>query len=64
MSHHSLLRDPALESEHQGHKPYDQRDAGHLVMPDGGLVSSGDPAFLTAAAPYVYAAHLAARGQS
>ncbi len=62
MSHHSLLRDPALEGEHQGDKPYDQRDAGHLVMPDGSLVSSGDVAFLTAAAPYVYAAHLRALG--
>ncbi len=55
-------RDPALEAEHRGHMPYDQRDAGHLVMPDGSLVSSGDVAFLTAAAPYVYVAHLRALG--
>ena len=55
-------RDEALIAEHQGDKPYDQRDAGHLVMPDGSLVSSGDYAFLTAAAPYVLAAHLRARG--
>jgi hypothetical protein len=34
-----------------------------LVMPDGSLVASGDPAFLNAAAPYVVAAHLAARDQ-
>lgn len=61
MSHHSLRRDPALEGEHQDHKPYDQRDAGHLVMPDGSLVSSSDHAFLTAAAPYVFAAHMRAR---
>lgn len=62
MSHHSLMRDPALEAEHQDHKPYDQRDAGHLVMPDGSIVSSADYAFLTAAAPYVLAAHLRAMG--
>lgn len=53
-------RDPALESEHRGHVEYDMRDAGHLVMPDGSLVSSGDRAFLTAAAPFVYAARVAA----
>ncbi len=55
-------RDPALEAEHQGDKPYDQRDQSHLVMPDGSLVASGDPTFLTAAAPYVLALHMQARG--
>ncbi len=55
-------RDEALIAEHQGDKPYDQKSAGSLVMPDGSLVSSGDYAFLTAAAPYVLAAHLRARG--
>jgi hypothetical protein len=59
MGHHSLLRDPALESEHRDHQP---KDAGHLVMPNGSLVSSADYAFLTAAAPYVLAAHLRALG--
>lgn len=52
-------RDPALEAEQQGHKP----SPGHLCMPDGSVVSSGDGAFLTAAAPYVYAAHLRALGE-
>ena len=61
MSYHNLYRDPAIEAEHRDYMPYDQRDAGHLVMPDGSLVSSGDYAFLTAAAPYVLAAHDAAR---
>lgn len=62
MSHHSLLRDPALESEHRPHVAYDQKDAGHLVMPDGSLISSPDHAFLTACAPHVLAAHLRATG--
>ncbi len=57
-------RDPALEAEHQGDKPYDQRDQSHLCMPDGSMVASGDPAFLTAAAPYVFALHLQARGDN
>ncbi len=57
-------RDPALEAEHQCHKPYDQKDAGHLIMPDGSVVSSGDYAFLTAAAPHVYAAHLRALAEA
>ena len=64
MARHRFDRDPALESEHQPHKPYDQKSAGHLLMPDGSIVSSADYAFLSAAAPYVYAAHLAARGQA
>jgi hypothetical protein len=54
-------RDPALEAEHRDDRS--PSDAGHLVMPDGSLVASGDPAFLNAAAPYVVAAHLAARDQ-
>lgn len=53
-------RDPALVAEHRGYVEYDQMDAGHLLMPDGSLVSSGDRAFLTACAPLVYAAHLRA----
>jgi hypothetical protein len=62
VSAHSLLRDPALESEHRGWVDYSERDAGHLLMPDGSIVSSADYAFLTAAAPYVLAAHLRALG--
>lgn len=66
MSHHSLLRDPALEGEHRDHVAYDERDAGHLVMPNGSLISSTDAAFLTAfltaCAPHVLAAHLRAMG--
>lgn len=63
MSHYrDAHRDPALQAEHQGHKPYDQQDAGSLVMPDGSVVASGDSAFLTAAAPHVFAAHLRALG--
>lgn len=61
MSRHSLLRDPALEAEHRDYVAYDQQNAGHLVMPDGGLISSTDHAFMTACAPLVYALHLAAR---
>lgn len=57
-------RDEALIAEHRDHVPYDQKDAGHLVMPDGSLVSSGDYAFLTAAAPYVYAAHVRALAEA
>lgn len=60
MSAHSLLRDPALEAEHRNWVGYEEQDAGHLVMPDGSLVSSADVEFLTAAAPYVLAAHMAA----
>ena len=61
MSHHSLLRDPALESEYQPHKRGDQQSAGHLVMPDGSLISSTDYAFLTACAPHVLALHRQAK---
>ena len=48
----------AIDSEHRDAAPH---DAGHLVMPNGSMVSSADYAFLTAAAPYVLALHLAAR---
>jgi hypothetical protein len=55
-------RDPALEAEHRCDRS--PRDAGHLVMPDGSLVSSGDGAFIVAAAPHVYAAHLRAMAEA
>lgn len=54
-----FYRNPALEAEHQPDKPYDQQDAGHLILPNGSILSSSDYAFMTAAAPHVLALHLA-----
>ena len=64
MGRHSLLRDPALDGEHRGHVAYDAQNAGHLIMPDGSLISSTDHTFMTACAPHVLAAHMAARAES
>jgi hypothetical protein len=40
----------ALEIEHRGERVYDERDSGHVIMPNGSIVSSLDRRFLGAAA--------------
>jgi hypothetical protein len=45
--------------EHRPSRPYDEQDAGHLLMPNGSLVGSYDRAFLAAAGCEVLALHRA-----
>jgi hypothetical protein len=47
MTHHSLIRDPAVEAERRLDRH--PQTPGHVVMPNGSLVASLDPAFLASA---------------